>query len=210
MPEGHPFTLPQWTRHLNEIYVAHEGAGALSEQDAADWAHAFAGQDRAVVEGWLKVGARRASEVPRGLSRDDLLRLTDVQVVNWEDPFRGLDPGWAGVAPLCPTLTREAISTHRRPREVVALLGALHPLAREEASGFGSTTRHHRESLIVDCEWSAPEVRVARDVMNLLSEVDWVDAALCLRAGMSAVEAREYVRSGGDMEPVRVMAGLMP
>lgn len=41
-----------------------------------------------------------------------------------------------------------------------------------------------------------------------LYEVDWADAAVCVRAGMSDAETRAFLLDGGDLAPVRVLAGL--
>lgn len=56
--------------------------------------------------------------------------------------------------------------------------------------------------------WDPAAAGDIEGIATAVGSLDWAKVALCIEAGMGWPEAAQYVGDGGDMRPVRVMAGL--
>lgn len=73
-------------------------------------------------------------------------------------------------------------------RALAAALGATIPVKQDEPS------------VVRDARMTAAAA--------VLYETNWEDAAVCVRAQMSPAEAKDFLLSGADIEPIRLLAGL--
>lgn len=182
----------------------HGDLPSLTVDEMLAW-HAAADQNPGLlsmddVSDWMNCGFRTPEERPAGLRSSDVLALLAAQV--------DVDSGWAnGGHGLCPTLIRTAIAAGRSPAESVALMAALHRV-RGEAGPRDPRCVHDVNDLAFECGFTVLQRRTARRAMQTLDDVGWWAASACMRAGMSAEEARDYVTSGGEMAAVEVLAAL--
>lgn len=153
--------------------------------------------DVEVAEGWVEIGVRTPTDRPPGLSADDVNSLLAAKV-------ESRDPAWAGVGALCPRMVQSGLALRKRPEEIVALFTALKP----EGPVRDDDACEHEPRLWWYCGWDVNDIRPTIALATEACEDDWHDLALCLHAGMEIDEAMEYLRTGGDMEPVKVMAAL--
>lgn len=192
------------------------GATSLSEEEVAGWLACDGG--RAVppreVSDWLAHGVRTASERPAGLAIEDVRWLANCAVSHRAGWVRRLDAGWGGVVAVCPDLVALGVRKERSAREIVALFTALAPTVPGHTGSHCTHTataagRRVSGRKSFRCGWSVVGAVVANNAALLLHDVNWEDVATCMGVGMSAEDAASFLRDGGDMATVRVMAGLL-
>lgn len=191
------------------------GTDPLTRAEAECWARSDARLrlSRQGLVNWVRVGARTPDQLPDGPSVADVRRLAESRIPHPPGWIGALDVGWAGAAALCQRMIDAGHAAGRSPIEIVALFDALGQTIPDDDSpyceDYPSAAGEAIEVGVRYCLWTEGCVATALAAAATLSDVDWAAAAECLRAGMDAAEAREYLLSGGDMEPVRVMAGLL-
>lgn len=156
------------------------------------------------IQDWMNVGVRLPEQRPQGCEPVDIGMLNSLGIAD-------RSPGWAGVADVCPDFVESGHGWRRSGWEIIAMFKAMNV---PETYDFGRECRHRggrRLGLLRDdysCDYDREAVQAAINSLVEVRDVDWVAVALCLGAGMGIAEGAAYVRAGGDMEAVRVMAGL--
>lgn len=106
-----------------------------------------------------------------------------------------------------PMFARTGFEQDQSPEAVEALATAFQPVTNWREGG-----RMVRNRRTYTCGWARETDEQATAFAQRLTWRDWAvvasDLTLCLSAGMSRDEAVEYIATGGDMAPVRVMTGI--
>lgn len=159
-------------------------------------------RDPDVASDWVEAGVADPAKRPDGLSARDVHFL---KVLGMPD-----DPRWAPRGRVvCPEVVRVGMRGGKDPTGTLDLALALRP--QEPVTSTGDECWHDGPGRVAQygCGWSEPASWTAREVLESLpNDVAWGDLAPCVRAGMGLDEAIAYVRSGADLGPVRVVAGL--
>lgn len=168
---------------------------------------------------WIAAGVREPDDAERwqrhGGSPQVARQFRDVAALvfaqNMGAPH---DPAWGalvGVAgPMFGRFCREA---GRTPGQAESLARLLVP-DRERGAQFRrsfaeyAATRPHSMDRHLAPAWPDETDRLMTQTARDLPDVDWDDLSICQAAGMSLDEAVAFLRAGGDMAPVRVMAAM--
>lgn len=117
------------------------------------------------------------------------------------------DPEWGALADV--TGWQFASQTRlmgRTAQQTRTLAEALTPAV---AALMQTDSRDPYVKRLNDGAWPTVEDGIFAKEIREAGDVDWDDLALCVRAGMPLAEGLAYLRDGGDVEPVRVMASLL-
>lgn len=147
------------------------------------------------VAEWGEVGVRTPDQRPSGLHRHDVAALIHAGVAD-------RSPEWDDAQSVCPTFIRLGVDLGKPPEAIRALfLAPFRPYFTDENCA-------HEDDPPFYCLSTVQTTARALAAGRALHDVDWDDAYDCLLAGMSVDETGAYLRTGGDMEAVRVMLAL--
>lgn len=150
---------------------------------------------------WLRLGVDGPQFQQAGIRPAEGQRMYEAGIA--------FSPDWVpAIREVCPFIAAIGVRYGQTPQGVLALATALR--AQEDPAPSDFHCWHDSiPSWPFTCRWDETISRRVRERVEQVGAVNWEHVAVALSAGMPLDEAVAQVRSGADVEALRVMAGLL-